>query len=361
MSGKRARTDSSALADNSSQSPEPSAHPQLLGLMLEMCAQMFSMAEQLARADSRAERNDETLARIEREGVKMAEKLRHVAARVENLPSEAAPRREGEVAAPDDAPSAARVVRVRASVTSFDDLPPELLALVAAALEPDEEYPASLSCCRMHAAVALARKRNGHARSKTRFCWALSSVRRLAWASFYGLPLSARLCALAAARGRLPLLAWLCAHGCPWDSRVCFGIAAGGQLALLQWARANGCPWDARISAGAAAGGHIQLLRWARANGCEWDGRTCNFAAAGGHHEVLQWARANGCDWGGEICESAARGGHAVVLKWRHKHGIRERVLQRPAGDIWMCSSLRAQTAALGAVRQAWLQLEGVI
>ncbi|KAJ1625221.1 hypothetical protein T492DRAFT_880500 [Pavlovales sp. CCMP2436] len=163
---------------------------------------MADRAVDLARANSRASRSDETLARIEREGVEMAEQLRRVAARVENLPSEAAPQREREVVAPDDAPpSAARVVRVHVSAASFDELPPELRALVAAELEPDEEYPASLSCRRMHAAVTLARERVAPESV------VLEPRRWLAWASSYGLQLSTRLCALAATQGQLALLA----------------------------------------------------------------------------------------------------------------------------------------------------------
>ena len=130
-----------------------------------------------------------------------------------------------------------------------------------------------------------------------------------------------RLCAAAAAGGRLALLQWLHQNGCCWDQSTCSGAARRGHLAVLQWARQNGCGWDEGTCANAAAGGHLAVLEWTRQGGCRWDERTCSCAAQGGHLAVLQWARQNGCNWDEFTCLSAARGGHLAVLQWARQHG----------------------------------------
>jgi hypothetical protein len=230
----------------------------------------------------------------------------------------------------------------------LDDLTADALALVAGALEPDDELAASLSCRTVHAAVARARVQDGRAGSTTAPRSALSSVRKLEWAFSCGLPLSRALCARAAKDGKLaqlrwlrahgsqcdestcraaaggghlPVLQYLRAHGCPWNKRTCEAASYGGHLKVLRWARARGCPWDHHTTEAAADGGHLGVLQWARANGCPWNKRTCEAAAEGGHLEVLRWVRANGCPWCELTCWRAAWGGHIALLKWAYAHG----------------------------------------
>jgi len=197
----------------------------------------------------------------------------------------------------------------------INDLPAELLALVARALPLDNELVVSLSCRKLRAAVALEWQRDGRAKSTTGVHTALTSLRKLQWAVSCGQPQQATLCAKLAYRSQLVMLAWLHAQGCSWDASTCENAAFGGQMALLQWARANGCPWASDTCSGAAGEGHMAVLQWARANGCSWYAHTCAQAALGGHLAVLLWARANGCDWDRDTMEAAAENGHADVYE----------------------------------------------
>jgi hypothetical protein len=212
-----------------------------------------------------------------------------------------------------------------ASEALLDYLPADTLALVVAALLADDELAATLSCRRMHAAVACARQRDGRAGSTTDVMSALSSVEQVEWAVScglpLGLPLGPTLCYYAAARGRLDVIVRLRAHGCLWDVCTCRLAAANGHLDVLQYARANGCPWGSEICQVAAVWGHLEVLQWAHANGSPW-GDAAVEAAAGGHLSALQMLLANGCPRDDEdICRFAAACGRLGVLRWAHANG----------------------------------------
>jgi len=200
---------------------------------------------------------------------------------------------------------------------TFDDLPAELLALVAHALLLDDELAASLSCRKLRAAVA---KRDGRAKLTTRILTALTSLYKLKWAVSCRLPMGADLCATLAYNGLLDMLQFAIGmqplrssrHSRQWDESTCAEAAKGGHLEVLQWARANGCPWDWRTCMYAAQNGHLEVLQWARANGCPWDETTCLYAAGNGHLEVLQWVHANGCPLGSLTIAGA---------RWRWENG----------------------------------------
>jgi hypothetical protein len=119
----------------------------------------------------------------------------------------ASPRTEDEALAP-------------AGLNLVDDLPAELLALVAGALPLDDELAAALSCRRLHAAVASARLRDGRASSTTSAVSVLATARRVEWAVSCGLPLGASLVALAARRGQLDALRCLRAYAFPCNGRA---------------------------------------------------------------------------------------------------------------------------------------------
>jgi len=205
--------------------------------------------------------------------------------------------------------------------TPLDELPAELLALVAGALELDDELAASLACCKLHHAVMQTQARDGRAFMMTAASSALASVRKLEWAWSCGLPLPAQLCLRAAKNGQLAQLGWLRAHGAPFDESTCTAAAIGGQVEVLQYLRTSGCPWDTDTPARAAQGGHLSVLQWVHTNGCPWDRNTPAQAAGGGHLEVLQWARANGCLWTRSTSTAAARGGQLEVLKYLRANG----------------------------------------
>jgi len=220
----------------------------------------------------------------------------------------------------DVLPSAGSVANVASPWQTLDDLSPELLALVARALEPDSEMAASLSCRKLRAAVAAEWQRGGRNRSTTLVRTAITSLRKLLWAASCGLPMDAALCARLAAEGRLVELSWVRAQGCPWEEDTCSDAAFGGHLAVLQWARTNGAPWNEWTCSEAAYGGQFSVLIWARANGAAWDDNTCLAAAAGGHLSVLMWARLNGCTWDECTVKNAASAGHLSVLQWARAH-----------------------------------------
>ncbi|KAJ1618337.1 hypothetical protein T492DRAFT_892227 [Pavlovales sp. CCMP2436] len=191
--------------------------------------------------------------------------------------------------------------QLSASATTLDDLPAELLALVAGALPLDGELAASLACRKLHAAVVCTRERDGRAGSRTSGELALDSVGKLEFALSCGLPLTAWLCAQAAGRGLLPQLAWLRAHGCPWDASSCTAAAEGvGTRQRLQpITRATlHAPMGASGTLSPAPLLHGVGMDWARANGCNWDEQT--ILAAERVEAVVEWLRANGCPEGEE-------------------------------------------------------------
>jgi len=204
---------------------------------------------------------------------------------------------------------------------TLDDLPPELLAVVARALELSDELATSQACRKLReAAVAAEWQRDGREESTTLVCTALTSLRKLQWAASCGLPMDAALCARLASKGRLVELFWVRTQGCPWEEDTCSDAAFGGHLAVLQWARTNGAPWNEWTCSEAAYGGQFSVLIWARANGAAWDDNTCLAAAAGGHLSVLMWARLNGCTWDECTVKNAASAGHLSVLQWARAH-----------------------------------------
>ncbi|KAJ1617495.1 hypothetical protein T492DRAFT_893605 [Pavlovales sp. CCMP2436] len=98
---------------------------------------------------------------------------------------------------------------------TLDDLPPELLAVVARALELSDELATSQACRKLReAAVAAEWQRDGREESTTLVCTALTSLRKLQWAASCGLPMDEVLCATLAAKGQLIELSWVRAHGC---------------------------------------------------------------------------------------------------------------------------------------------------
>jgi hypothetical protein len=262
--------------------------------------------------------------------------------------------------------------------TLLDDLPAELLALVAGALSPDDELAASLCSRKLHDAVATARAREARTGSTTDASSALASVRKLLWALTCGLPLEPSLCALAAARGQFAELTRLRRNGSPWDARTCERAAGGGYLWMLWWARVSSP--DTRMCSAAAFGSYMGMLHYVCAHGCPWDTRAFIFAALGVHQAMLQWLRADrgpmdtincsgaaltiylasydddrplgtllyrsvtalgfhlsimklvcadGCPWDTRTCSAAALGGHLFVLRWAREDGC--------PWDAWTC------------------------
>jgi hypothetical protein len=160
----------------------------------------------------------------------------------------------------EDAPPPARPA-ARDERSLLLELPSELIALVAAALGPDDALPAKLACRALR--DALAQPPRATSRTTTSVQSIYSSLAKLQWGVACGVRLSSLCCAQAASRG-LEQLRWLRLIGCPWDAGTCAAAAWVGQLAVLQWARADGCPWDRYTCARAAEGGHLSVLQWAR-------------------------------------------------------------------------------------------------
>jgi len=104
-------------------------------LLLEVRAQLESIAERLGGVEARVERIDESLARIER------------AAQL--------PAGDAEPPAAGAGPSAAPVVRLRPRAPRLDELPAELLAIMVIALPPDDELAVSLCCRKLHEAALV--------------------------------------------------------------------------------------------------------------------------------------------------------------------------------------------------------------
>ncbi|KAJ1619293.1 hypothetical protein T492DRAFT_890577 [Pavlovales sp. CCMP2436] len=148
--------------------------------------------------------------------------------------------------------------------------PLSLLALVAGALEPDDEMPAALTCRKLRAAVTLAQQQDGQAGSTTLVSSVLTSLRKLAWAVSCRLPMRAELCDGFAREGRLVEISWLHAQGCPLDESTARELMQMEPIELMDdpdfvdtdeteetarqrlskveaivgWLRASGCPED---------------------------------------------------------------------------------------------------------------------
>jgi len=283
---KRVRDGDDEPASTAAKAETLIASPRGLSLLLEVRALLGSMVERRAQIDMR---------------------LRTIDTRLDALADapRGGPRADAAIAPLQSPPP-----------SLIDDLPVELLALVAGALEPDDHLATSLACRKLRAAVALAQQLDGRITTTTLVHTALTSLRKLKWAISCRLPKRASLCNQLAEEGRLVELSWLKSQRCEWTAEVASHAAFGGHLHVLQWARAKGCKWDSDCCSSAAEGGHLGVLQWARANGCPWDEATAEAAAEGGFLHVLQWARANGCPWDEGVTSGAARSGQLEVLEW---------------------------------------------
>jgi len=288
---KRVRDGDDEPASTAAKAETLIASPRGLSLLLEVRALLGSMVERRAQIDMR---------------------LRTIDTRLDALADapRGGPRADAAIAPLQSPPP-----------SLIDDLPVELLALVAGALEPDDHLATSLACRKLRAAVALAQQQDGRDGSTTVNRSALTSLRKLTWAVSCRLPMRAELCDGFAREGRLVEISWLHAQGCPLRESTCMRAAEGGQMSVLQWLRVNGCPWNANTCGFAARGGHFQVLLWARANGCPWGTSTCLSAAQGGQLELLIWLRTNGCPWTNTTTMYAALGGHLALLQYARAAG----------------------------------------
>ncbi|KAJ1634846.1 hypothetical protein T492DRAFT_903088 [Pavlovales sp. CCMP2436] len=165
MAPKRARAAPSAAADKNGGEAAPA---ELLRANLELRTQVAALAEMLGRMEEHAAHTGEAVARLERDSAAQAKQLGRIeehavrtgeaVARLERAGAGALHPTDGdlaELAGPDEAPLLA--VGAGARAAGFAQLSAELLARVAAALEPDGELAASLSCRRLRAAVTGVR------------------------------------------------------------------------------------------------------------------------------------------------------------------------------------------------------------
>jgi len=141
--------------------------------------------------------------------------------------------------------AAALVTRLRTQIC-FAESPFLALSdvrLVTDHVDEDDACAAALVCTAFR--VALTER---SVSSATPWCSSISgnagTVSRIAWAVGCGMPLSEKVCELAAKGGNLEVMKWARAQGCPWDHKTCESAAYGGHWEMLDWALSEGCPRD---------------------------------------------------------------------------------------------------------------------
>jgi hypothetical protein len=118
----------------------------------------------------------------------------------------------------------------------------------------------------------------------------------LQWLRAKGCPWELDRVYLAAANeGRVAVLRWLRAnnvieHSDVQRDRWALHAARYGNREMLAWLRdeGGGFQWSPKLCAAAAAGGRLATLKWLRANGCPWLKDTCGMAVGNGHLRVLR-------------------------------------------------------------------------
>lgn len=220
------------------------------------------------------------------------------------------------------------------SRVSFEDLPPEVVAMILPTEAEPGDFGVTATTCRFVCRTWYAVLPYSHLsrEASKRFLFNAARTGRLEllrWArEEQGCPWGrvSELSTQAARGGHLPVLQWVKNTAgtapSPWDEATCAAAAAGGHLDVLQWLRhpEQGCAWDAKTTAHAAGIGRLDILRWARRNGCPWDRFVCAWAVRGGHENVLKWAWKKGCPSDRFACAEAALSGNLELLKWLYEN-----------------------------------------
>ena len=157
------------------------------------------------------------------------------------------------------------------------------------------------------------------------------NIRIMNWLMRRGLPMDARVLAIAAHAGQLDVLVWAWqqpkthAEAPPYIPLwVCVAAGIHGHDGLTESALRAGTPVDSETIASIGRTVTVGTLRWMRRAGFKWDSRMCNCASEYGNLRLLQYAVAEGCPWDKRSAMLvAARNGRFGILAWIVRQGGR--------------------------------------